>query len=237
MLLAGGRGARLGGGVPKQFRPLAGRPLLIHGFIRLLRLPHVREIVLVLPGGEAPPEVEAALGELAASDPSRRFGRAAAGERRQDSVAAGLRALSAGCEVAVVHDAARPFAPVEATQRSIEAAAAHGGAILAVPAHDTVKLAAEDGRIERTLDRNRVWLAQTPQAFRGDLIEDVAARCESETTYTDEASILEAMGLEVVLIEGSAENFKVTTQADFARAEAAIRRASPQAPGIDPISI
>jgi 2-C-methyl-D-erythritol 4-phosphate cytidylyltransferase len=140
----------------------------------------------------------------------------AGGATRQASVHAGLEAV-AGCEWVAVHDGARPFVTPELIEATLGAAHETGAACCAVPAHDTLKEVA-DGHIVRTLDRSRLWLAQTPQAFRYELLLEAHQR--SEGGATDDATLVEALGVEVRVVPGSARNFKVTTADDLALAEA-----------------
>ncbi len=219
VVVAAGRGERCGG-APKQFRRLRDRPLLLHSVDALVHLPGLTELIVVLPSeAPSPPEVETGLRRLAEDYPAVAFGTAPGGPRRQDSVAAGLEALTRACDVILVHDAARPFPPIEPTGRAIEKAAEGGGAILAVRATETLKRADDQGRILETVGREAIWLAQTPQAFRAEYREGLVRWLKSSQVLTDEASALEKLGVPVVLVEGSALNLKVTTEADFKTAE------------------
>lgn len=134
------------------------------------------------------------------------------GGRRQDSVLAGLQAAGQ-TDWAVVHDGARPMVSVDLIENSLRAAQATGASCCAVPIPDTVKEGAS-GRIVRTMDRSRLWLAQTPQTFRYDLLLDAHKRTSSDVT--DDAALVEALGVEVRICEGSRQNIKVTTPEDLA---------------------
>ena len=145
------------------------------------------------------------------------------GARRQDSVANGLAALTVPYDVALVHDAARPFPDPEAVARLATLTVATGGGLLAAPATDTVKRADGEGRVAETLDRNGIWLAQTPQAIRADLVGRAIADLRSPgLEVTDEAALLERWGVPVALVDGGAGNFKVTRPADLRLAEALV---------------
>jgi len=218
IVVAGGTGSRLGASQHKSLVPLAGRPLAEHCLRRLLKLPELEPVILV---GHR--DDRAALADLIARLP-RPVTLVDGGARRQDSVAAGLAALSATTRLVLVHDAARPFVPVDRIAPLIECAARTGAALLAVRVADTIKEARPDAAealVERTLVRDRLWAAQTPQAFAfaplGRLLADAAARGVS---VTDEASLFEAAGLPVAFVEGSRLNFKVTTGEDLALAQA-----------------
>ena len=142
-----------------------------------------------------------------------RFG----GARRQDSVRLGLKALPE-CDWVVVHDGARPLATVKAVRDGLAAAAPTGAAISAVPAQDTVKVVTDDGKVVRTLDRRTVALVQTPQVFRRDLLE--RAHNEIAEDVTDDAAMMERLGITVAVYMGDYGNIKVTTPHDLALAEA-----------------
>jgi 2-C-methyl-D-erythritol 4-phosphate cytidylyltransferase len=147
----------------------------------------------------------------------------AGGARRQDSLRAGLEAAG-DCALVAVHDAARPLLRAEDVERVIEAARASGAAILALPARDTIKLV-HDGRVRETPVRSACWAAQTPQVVRREwLVEalDKAARDGFEAT--DDAELVERLGLPVCVVEGQLSNFKITVDADLRAAEAWLRR-------------
>jgi len=217
IVAAGGSGRRFGGARPKQLIDVAGRTVLERSVRAFLDHPRVDEVVVALPA------------DLASSPPAFLGGApkplrvVAGGERRQDSVANAFAAIGPLADLIVIHDAARPLVDADLIERTIAAAAASGAAIAAVPAHDTVKLAAStdpDTRIvERTLDRTRVWLAQTPQAFTRRVLEDALAQGKKGATGTDEAALAEQAGHPVRLIEGSSRNLKITTPEDLAQVE------------------
>ena len=212
ILLCAGRGERLGADVPKAFVPLAGRPLFSWSLAALQSCAEVKEIVVVGP-------VRTARELLSACGAS--FDRIGAfvegGAERQQSVARGLGALSPDCDLVAVHDAARALVTPDVIGRAIAAALAHGAAIAAVPLADTLK-AVEGDRIVATPAREGQWRAQTPQVFRRDWLE--AAHAAAKRAATDDAALVEAMGHEVRVAGGDALNFKITTPADLALAEA-----------------
>jgi len=149
----------------------------------------------------------------------------AGGARRQDSVANGVAALSREAQVVLVHDAARPCVSAELISRTIAAAASAGAAIAAVPVHDTVKQVTMEGGvgfIERTLPRETLFLAQTPQGFRREVLDAVVALGREASDATDEASLAERAGYRVQVVPGDPDNLKITTESDLARAEGII---------------
>lgn len=221
IVVAGGRGTRLGGDTPKQFLEVRGRSLVQRAVDAFVDSPHVQDVVVVLPGDVAarPQDV------LDLPDDVRVV---PGGARRQDSVAAGFEAVPEACDVVVVHDAARPFVSGDLIARTVSAARAHGAAIVALPAQDTVKRGVPDGdsvRIVETIPREVIHLAQTPQAFRREILAAAIALGKEGTAATDEAALAEAAGYPVVLVEGDPHNIKVTTPADLpiAAAIAAMR--------------
>jgi 2-C-methyl-D-erythritol 4-phosphate cytidylyltransferase / 2-C-methyl-D-erythritol 2,4-cyclodiphosphate synthase len=226
ILAAAGSGTRAR--LAKQWIRLGGESVLHRSARALAACDLVDAIVVVVPTGEE----RRAEDEL--SDLVKPISAVAGGPARSDSVRNGLARIS-GCDVALVHDAARPFATAELARAVALAAARHGAALAAMPATDTVKKAsptagaAELSRVEATLDRRTVWLAQTPQGFRTEVLRrafDAAGDAAAEAT--DECALVERLGLPVMLVPGEEGNFKITTPADVARARA--RLAEPAAP-------
>ena len=221
IIVAGGRGVRVGGAVPKQFRPLGDSTLLEHALAPFDASARVDRIVVALPAdlASSPPP------GLRVIDTPLRI--VAGGDRRQDSVAAGLDAVAAETDLVLVHDAARPFCPPALIDRTLDAATETGAAVPALRATDTVKRAAtRDGRlvVGATLPRDHLYLAQTPQAFRVDVLRDAVALGRSGVDATDEAWLAEHCGHTVSLVEGDPDNFKVTTPADLRRAADKVKR-------------
>jgi 2-C-methyl-D-erythritol 4-phosphate cytidylyltransferase len=228
VIVAAGAGQRLGAGRPKALVPLGGRPLLEHALGRLAALPWLDPLVVV-----GPPAQRAELAALLARQP-RPVLLVDGGERRQDSVLAGVRAVPAARDCVLVHDAARPFVPVERLAELAAAARRLGAALLAVPVPDTVKQARDDdpGLCAGTVPREHLRAAQTPQAFRrAELLELLEHAAREGRAVTDEAALFEAAGRPVGLVEGSARNFKVTTAHDLQLAEALLAAAALQAGG------
>ncbi len=147
------------------------------------------------------------------------------GEQRQDSVRHALAEVDRETEIVLVHDAVRPFLTLEMIRQVVDAAVQHGGAIIALPMRDTVKQVGAGGRIERTVDRRPLWLAQTPQAFRKDWLDEAHRKAQIEGIHaTDDAHLVELIGKTVVVVEGSGENIKVTRPEDLAIGEAILGR-------------
>lgn len=223
IVVAGGAGIRAGGGTPKQYRTIGGVPMVLRAAAPFLRHPEVRRVVLVLPAADvdAPPRW---LGDaLAAHEASSAEWRlAAGGSERAHSVAAGLAALGDDVRTVLVHDAARPFVERTVIDGVITAARAGEAAIAALPLGDTLKAAdpADPERAVRTIPREHLWRAQTPQGFPLELIREAHARSAAEgIVATDDAMLVELLGHRVRLVPDSTRNFKVTTADDLALAE------------------
>ncbi len=217
ILVAAGPGSRLGADRPKALVELAGRSLLSHALDSIGRAeearpghPAIDSIVVVAPGTHLA-EVRDAVAKRKGCTV------VAGGAERQDSVRAGLEACAAA-EIAVVHDAARPFLTAATLASVIEAAAIHGAAIAALPAVDTVKIVDRHHRVESTPARERVWLAQTPQAFRRRVLVEAHA-ASHDSSATDDAALVEAGGGRVQVVRGDPMTRKITTPDDLRWAE------------------
>ncbi|MCY4612588.1 MAG: 2-C-methyl-D-erythritol 4-phosphate cytidylyltransferase [Nitrospira sp.] len=215
---AGGCGTRMGNDTPKQFLQLGDVPLLIHALRVLESSRMISEIVLVVPRDAVPFCQEEFLPPFVLSKISAVI---RGGARRQDSVWNGLQAVDERTKIVVVHDAVRPFVTGAMVEQVVDGAVTHGAAIAAIPLHDTVKRAAPDGMIETTLDRQRLWSAQTPQAFRLELLRDAhQASRQDGVEATDDAFLVERIGHRVSIVSGSPDNIKVTRPEDLAMGEA-----------------
>jgi 2-C-methyl-D-erythritol 4-phosphate cytidylyltransferase/2-C-methyl-D-erythritol 2,4-cyclodiphosphate synthase len=221
ILAAGGRGLRLGHAQPKQLLEIAGRAILERSVSLLQEHPDVDEVIVALPE-ELVQDPPAYL--LNTLKPLRVV---AGGARRQDSVAAAFRLVDDRADVVVIHDAARPFATSGLIAKTIAAAAETGAALAALEARDTVKKVA-GGVVNATLDRRTIFLAQTPQAFRRDVLRDALALAGDAT---DEAALAERAGHTVKIVEGEASNIKITTPDDLLIAEAIGRGGKPARTG------
>ena len=221
IVAAGGRGLRLGQAQPKQLIEIDGRSILERSVSLFASHPEIDEIVVALP------EKLAARPPAYLLDAAKLLRVVAGGARRQDSVAAAFRAVSDRADVVVVHDAARPFASADLIARTIAAAAESGAALAAIEARDTVKQV-RDRVVQQTLDRHTIFLAQTPQAFRRDVLRDALS---VGGDATDEAALAERAGHPVRIVEGEASNIKITTPDDLPIAEAINRGAKPARTG------
>lgn len=213
VVVAAGKGQRLAA-PDKVLIPLAGKPMLAWSLLALQHTPEVGAIVIVA-GAHTLPQIE----RLVRDEGVQRVQAIVpGGERRQDSVAAGLAALPPETEIVLIHDGARPLADADLFTRCALAAAEHGAAIAAIPVADTLKRVT-DRVITATVDRSGLWAAQTPQAFRLELLQRALA-ASGGGDVTDEARICEAAGIPVRAVPASAANLKVTHPEDIAVADA-----------------
>ena len=211
LIVAAGRGSRIGGDVPKQYRFLAGTPLLRYSAEAFARHAGIDEVRVVIHSGDRALYDDAIAG-LNIGAP------VAGGETRQESARLGLESLSdAAPDKVLIHDAARPFIDAVTIGRIVDALDRADGALAAVPVVDTLKRGVE-GRVSATIERAGLWRAQTPQGFRYAAIL-AAHRAGQGKGFTDDAAVAEEAGLAVALVEGSEANFKVTTEDDLLRAE------------------
>jgi 2-C-methyl-D-erythritol 4-phosphate cytidylyltransferase len=211
ILVAAGAGTRLGSETPKAFVIIDNASLLLRVLRTIRAVDALDEVVLAVPAGaqrRSRVEVEAAGIQIPVKIIQ-------GGARRQDSVRLALMLTSAEADIVVVHDAARPFATPAMFSECIAGAAQSGGAIVAIPVADTLKQV-EDGAILSTVPRDGLWQAQTPQAFRRDLLllAHKRAKCEG-MSVTDDAYLCERMGIRVQVVRGSAFNLKITTPGDL----------------------
>ena len=216
IIVGAGRGLRFASDsqTQKQFLLLGGEPLILKTLQPFLTSNRISSCVLVVPKS-AVDLVKKEVAPYALEDNIRVI---AGGERRQDSVRFGVEAAD-GADVVVVHDAVRPFVRQEWISQVIDRCINNDGAIIALSVSDTLKKVV-DGRISETIPREDIWQAQTPQAFRRELLLEVYASVDWENVHvTDEAQLLEIAGKSVAIIPGSSENFKITTQDDWSKAE------------------
>jgi 2-C-methyl-D-erythritol 4-phosphate cytidylyltransferase len=219
---AGGTGRRMGGEIPKQYLSLAGIPILVHTLKEFQRSPIVDEILLVVPGGDV---AEVRRDVVERYDFSRVSLVIAGGRERQDSVRNALVYVRDEHEIILVHDGVRPFVTGALIERAVAGAKAFGAVTVGVPVRDTVKAVDAAGRVVKTVLREGLWLTQTPQAFRREVILAAYERAAADGFYgTDDASLVERMGIPVRMIPGDVDNIKVTTPEDLARGERMIRR-------------
>ena len=216
VIVAGGSGTRTGSAELKQLRWVAGKAMLLHSVQTFMARDDVAVVVVVLPkayAADPPPWLfQCDVDRLLIS---------VGGRERQESVWNGLEDIPEEVSVVVIHDAARPLVTDSTIERTIAAARTGTGAVAALPVVDTLKEVDESGRVVRTVSRTSLWRAQTPQAFPRTVIEraHVEARRDG-IVATDDAALVERLGLPVVVVRGSERALKITEEADFKRAEA-----------------
>ena len=221
VLPAGGLGKRMGGNIPKQLMQLGNKSVYQYSLETFLKMDEIAEVVMAVPA-DWKEYFEKEIDTWFSSDKAivefrTKLKIVVGGAERWQSVQNGVNALASKAEYVLVHDVARPFISEKIIRDVCETLVNKGSCLVAKPAIDTIKIAS-DGRVESTIDRNKVWLAQTPQAARIDLLKSLYARIEKEPlnfTPTDEASILEFFGEPVYIVKGESANDKLTTPEDF----------------------
>lgn len=215
LMPAAGMGHRMGSPVPKQLLKLGSKPILIHTLEKFEGCESVEEICVIVPGDRID-EIR----KLAVEWNIQKVKHiVAGGEKRTDSVARGLQALDESTDIVLIHDAVRPFVSIDKIEEVIQETFRHGAAILAVPATATVKQV-QRHVVQNTLDREQIWLAQTPQGFRFDLIRSAYEKAANENHIaTDDAALVEKMGYPVYIVQGDEMNIKITSPDDLAIAE------------------
>lgn len=213
IIAAGGAGKRLGANVPKQLLEIGGRPILQQTVDAFVSHPRISEVIVAVPAAlvGAPPAWLSGVKVIEG------------GATRQASVANAFDVVASDSQIVLVHDAARPFVGPDVISRAIDGAHVHGAAIVAVPVHDTVKRVDRPNAapvIVETLSRDTIYMAQTPQAFKRDVLAKAVAVGRSGIEATDEAALAERAGYSVHIVPGDAANVKITTAADLEAARA-----------------
>jgi 2-C-methyl-D-erythritol 4-phosphate cytidylyltransferase len=221
IIVAAGKGTRMGAGVDKLFLQVAGQPVVAHTWQRFDEAKCIDEIILVVRGG-----LQKMFEEVAAKFRFQKpFRIVTGGAERQDSVWNGLEALSAAAEVVAIHDAARPCVSEELIAATVKRAEETGAAVAAQPVTDTIKESADGRLIERTLDRSKLWSVQTPQTFRVEVIRRaISAARQQQLIFTDDTAACELIGQPVRLVSCVAPNPKVTVPGDLPLIEMLLRR-------------
>jgi len=206
IIVAGGKGLRLGGKTPKQFLSLGNKAVFLWSVIAFNKTKLFGQLIVVAPKNYHK--------KYAKLSKKYNFTFALSGDERIDSVISGLEKLNPEVKFVAIHDAARPFVSPKLICTVQIAAQKNGVAIAAIPAQDTIKYSKDGFRVSKTLSRTNIWLAQTPQIFKRELIEN-AYKKNKNFAITDDSSALEAIGIKPVLIHGEKNNFKITTKEDM----------------------
>ncbi|MEN6321458.1 MAG: 2-C-methyl-D-erythritol 4-phosphate cytidylyltransferase [Syntrophaceae bacterium] len=219
---AGGSGKRMNEKLSKQYLLLDGIPVLVHTLKKFQESQKVDEIFLIVPGDDIMFIRECIIEKYGISKVSRIL---AGGKERQDSVRNGIHALEKDHDIIVIHDAVRPFITEEMLLSVIHEASLVHAVTVGVPVKDTIKSVNDNGWIAETLNRNNLWLTQTPQAFKRDVIIRAHEEADKDNYYsTDDASLVERTGIAVKIIRGSYDNIKITTKDDILLAEVLINK-------------
>jgi 2-C-methyl-D-erythritol 4-phosphate cytidylyltransferase len=212
----------MGAARSKPYILLNEKPILLHTLQALEQCPLIDDVVLLVEQGEI---------EHARASVVEAFGLAkvsavrAGGPRRQDSVWEGLKTITDDCDLVMVHDGARPFVTQEILERAVQGAIDCGASIVGVPAKDTVKLVSAHKHVLETPDRAGVFLVQTPQTFRRAIVLEAYRQAMREGFYaTDDAALVERLGMPIKVVEGSYDNIKITTPEDLAIGEMILKR-------------
>ena len=222
LIVAAGKGTRMGASVDKLFIEVAGRPLVAHTWERFDQSPEITELVLVVRSGMEPD-----FDSIARTfKPAKPFRFITGGKERQDSVWNGLAALHVDCDIVAIQDGARPCTSLKTISETIAAAREFGAAVAAAKVTDTLKSANERGFIDHNVDRTKLWAVQTPQAFKVDVIKRALGEVISrKLLVTDDTAACELIGQPVKLVDSGDPNPKATSPADLPLIESLLRKA------------
>ena len=221
LIVAAGSGKRMNSKVAKQYLLVGGRPLVLYSLKLFDRCEQIDSIFIVIPKNDRDKFVKSV---LTSAQIKKRIHIVDGGVTRQESVLLGLKAMYPFSGLVAIHDGARPLAGDKMLTDCIATARKTGACILGVPVSDTLKKVDADVNIEKTIDRQGVWMAQTPQVFHHNLIYHAHQQARrTKLTVTDDAMLLEKMGISVSMVAGTKANLKITTPEDLPLAEALIR--------------
>ena len=213
VIVSAGKGHRFMEGKKKQFYFLGEKPILAHTLDKFEASPLIRSILLVV-GQE---DMDYCLKEIIEKYRYQKISQVVpGGKRRQESVKNGIDSLPKDVEIVVIHDGVRPFVTKEMIEESIRSAVRFGAVVMAMPVKETIKMAHSDGTVLQTLDRESLWQVQTPQTFQAKVIKEAYYKATEESFIgTDDASLVERLGLKVHILPGSYTNIKITTPEDW----------------------
>ncbi len=217
VIVSAGKGLRMNRTTPKQYLPLQGIPVLGHTVLAFNQCSEVDNIILVVPIKDVSFCSDQLLADL---DIDKSIRVVAGGERRQDSALCGILAIDDQRGIVIIHDGVRPLVQPKLISRCIQAASINGACMLGIPLQDTLKSVDQNQRAVETILRTDMWLAQTPQAFQYKLIREAHEKAQKDGfEATDDASLLERMGIPVQILAGSKHNLKITTEEDLILAD------------------
>ncbi len=221
LIVAAGKGIRFGEGRKKQFQLLLGKPLLSHTLDKFESSPSIKSILLVV----SQEDMTYCLDEVVEKYNYKKISQIIpGGKHRQDSVKNGIDYLSKDTDIVVIHDGVRPFVTIEMIEESIQYGGRFGAVVFGVPVKDTVKMIDKDRIVVKTLDRESTWLIQTPQTFHVNIIRRAYQKAQEDGFLgTDDASLVERLGIKIHVLPGSNMNLKITTPEDLALADFFLR--------------
>lgn len=220
VIVSAGRGSRMRLDINKQFLKIGDKEVIAHTIDKFYNNENIGEIIIVLRKDEKKFFEENIINKYGYKNIKIAFG----GKERQDSVYNGLKELDENCEIVLIHDGARPFVTNETIEKSIDCARKYNCAIVGVPVKDTIKIINENNDVYDTPDRNRLWSIQTPQVFEYSLIMKAHKKAKVDEYYgTDDSMLVEYLGYNVKVVEGSYDNIKITTREDLKIAEEILR--------------
>ena len=212
VIVAAGSGSRMKRDINKQFIKLDGKEIIAYTIEKFYKSEDIDDIVIVIKENEEKYFIENIINKYGFDNIKIAYG----GKERQDSVYNGIKKLNRNCEIVLIHDGARPFVNEDIIKNSIEEAKENNAVVVGVPVKDTIKVVDSDGNIVDTPNRSLLWSVQTPQSFKYEIITKAYEYAYSNDYYgTDDAMLVEHIGYNVKMIEGSYDNIKITTEEDL----------------------
>lgn len=212
VIVAAGSGSRMKRDINKQFIKLDGKEIIAYTIEKFYKSEDIDDIVIVIKENEEKYFIENIINKYGFDNIKLAYG----GKERQDSVYNGIKKLNSNCEIVLIHDGARPFVNEDIIKNSIEEAKENNAVVVGVPVKDTIKIVNSDGNIVDTPNRSLLWSVQTPQSFKYEIITRAYEYAYSNDYYgTDDAMLVEHIGYNVKMIEGSYDNIKITTEEDL----------------------
>lgn len=212
VIVAAGSGSRMKRDINKQFIKLDGKEIIAYTIEKFYKSEDIDDIVIVIKENEEKYFIENIINKYGFDNIKLAYG----GKERQDSVYSGIKKLNSNCEIVLIHDGARPFVNEDIIKNSIEEAKENNAVVVGVPVKDTIKVVDSDGNIVDTPNRSLLWSVQTPQSFKYEIITKAYEYAYSNDYYgTDDAMLVEHIGYNVKMIEGSYDNIKITTEEDL----------------------
>ena len=212
VIVAAGSGSRMKRDINKQFIKLDGKEIIAYTIEKFYKSEDIGDIVIVIKENEEKYFIENIINKYGFDNIKLAYG----GKERQDSVYNGIKKLNSNCEIVLIHDGARPFVNEDIIKNSIEEAKENNAVVVGVPVKDTIKVVDSDGNIVDTPNRSLLWSVQTPQSFKYEIITKAYEYAYSNDYYgTDDAMLVEHIGYNVKMIQGSYDNIKITTEEDL----------------------